>query len=1157
MNRSLSLDAEARRVACTEFARPVVLRAGAGTGKTATLVARMVVWATGAGWDRFTAQYDSEARTAERVMSGIVAITFTEAAAAEMAERVAEALHELAMGHEVKGLPEGGLGAYASSRADHLLKALDHLQVRTIHAYCRGLLARFPIEAKLHPNFQVDAQGENVAVTVREAVEQHLSEWLSEESADVLELFALGITPSHIEDAVRSLVAAGVTEVELTANRFDTARVDAWMVQTRNAIHSTVAGSNEAFHALRAGNATKLLAGLEAVRDALRPGLSIAEAQDLVDAHVPSNLLAHLAKAWSQGNAGKAESAAMELCSKEFAVSARSTWHRLSCLVGIDESAYRLSASIVQPILETVRQRLRAEGTVVFAELLKRAATLVKNPGVARAVHAGTDQLFVDEFQDTDEVQCELIRHLALRGPVEGRPGLFLVGDPKQSIYGWRSADLRAYEGFVSEVLESGGVEHGLVQNFRSTRPILDEVDALMTSLMRPADGVQPAYESLVAARGEGTVEHPVCMWMAWDSAEGVPNADTGVARGREIEAEALAVDLSRLRAEGCDLAQVGVLFRSMTDIGVYQRALRAHGIPHEVTKDRNYFRRREVVEAAALVRAVLDPFDTLGFLGFIRSTAIGVPATALIPLWIEGMPRLWADLGSEGAVLPAVEAVRRAAESLMSGQGAQREPSPAWADRLTDAVVKVDRLRTLFDTVPFGEWLGLLRCELLPDVHASIAYQGTYRVANLEQFFRNLTGVMEATGGDTTALLQRLREAVSRQQEAEEARPDSQEGVVRLMTIHKSKGLAFHHTYIMDLHHGLRPTSRPSGTVVDGRWGVQLFGYWPLGFDAVWRRSEVVSEAERIRLVYVAMTRARDRLVLSGTWPTELRGPVRAKMLADLWASRVPALPNFLNLAEEADDSGRTVSNGIEWTFLGCVVPAESNASRTSAHTCSRGAIVDPQRHIDARSQMMRPLLRSPSSALGASSGEGRPIEAGRAGSLGSKESMVVGTVVHRMFELFPRTGPIDPEDLHGRFEQAARVSTGGRTLSAAAHRRGRELMEALTGGNLLRRFENLENLGMEVPILLRSDTADGPVVGWSGTIDMLCRDGATGAIRVVDFKTTALKGRTLQSAAEAYAEQGRVYVDGVRAALKLSTDPAFEVWFIEADDWVELPRD
>src|SRR6185295_5820523 len=154
-------DREARRAAQTRFEAPLVLQAGAGTGKTTTLIARLLAWTLGEGWElaarclaeRAVAggrEEEAPDRVAAEVLGRIVAITFTEAAAAEMAGRAARELAGLAAGGEAAGWLETGHlppAAERSRRARALLGTLDHLAVRTIHAFCRGLLADHPLEA--------------------------------------------------------------------------------------------------------------------------------------------------------------------------------------------------------------------------------------------------------------------------------------------------------------------------------------------------------------------------------------------------------------------------------------------------------------------------------------------------------------------------------------------------------------------------------------------------------------------------------------------------------------------------------------------------------------------------------------------------------------------------------------------------------------------------------------------------------------------------------------------------------------------------------------------------------------------------------------------------------------------------------------------------
>ena len=174
----LAEDSRARRAAQVEFRRPVILEAGAGTGKTTTLVGRMLSWCLGAGWSDGDDPSSDDDRTAARVLEGVVAITFTEAAAAEMSTRFAEALSQAATagdlhitGFDEDLLPHSLDPTQRSVRATSLLGALDHLTVRTIHSYCRGLLASHPIEAGVHPELRVDADGRLLEEVVREVVE--------------------------------------------------------------------------------------------------------------------------------------------------------------------------------------------------------------------------------------------------------------------------------------------------------------------------------------------------------------------------------------------------------------------------------------------------------------------------------------------------------------------------------------------------------------------------------------------------------------------------------------------------------------------------------------------------------------------------------------------------------------------------------------------------------------------------------------------------------------------------------------------------------------------------------------------------------------------------------------------------------------------------
>ena len=1150
MTDRLIQDAEARRVARTEFVRPVVLRAGAGTGKTAALVARVVAWVTGRGWDRSAGALGSEASPtliAGRTLGRVVAITFTEAAAAEMAERIAVALHALGHDQAESGIVLSELHADASSRARCLLPAVDQLEVRTIHAWCRKILAQYPLEARIHPVFDVDASGDRVARLVRRTVEEQLSQGIEgEQSEIILSLFERGISPADIESAVTRLVAEAIDFDECTKYTFNINDIDASWLRIRNAVTALIDHIGDALDGIRAPNATALLAGLIGLRDGLNPGESVQTVQSVMDACLPEKLRAHMVKAWVNDKGGKAETAALEATGFGLAALALEVRHGLVCIGGLDPHGYQLAQRVIGPAVKAVQAAMVSQGILGFSDLLVRAARLLKNQGLATALRSRIDQLLVDEFQDTDPRQCDIVRAIALQGGHAQRPGLFLVGDPKQSIYGWRSADLSAYEDFVAEVIANGGVEHGLIQNFRSTAQLLEVVDRCMAPLFRPIQGVQPSHESLIAARGKGDDVPALEAWVSWTWTDGVPDAVQSAEAARWVEADALADDLVRLQGEGVCLSEVGVLFRSTTHLQVYQWALRDAGIPYEVSRDRNYFKRKEVVESIAMIRAVLDPADTLALVSFLRSPMVGVPDAALMPLWAAGFPGAWARL-SEDTIDLCVDAVTsadshtRQIETHVSGLDELR----AWSHQLKAVVRSVAGLRSAFKTTPEDIWVDKLRSELLPDVLGAVAYQGVYRVANLEQLFRLFCEQLKECSGNVRSVLAGLRDAIARQRDAEESRPSGNRSAVQLMTIHKSKGLAFGHVYLVDLHHRFRVNTVSKGTEVSGKHGLQLAGLWPPGFDRVWTRAKRVEEAERVRLLYVAMTRARDRLVLMGAWPQTLRGLDRPKMIVDLLGASQPPLSSPVEIAATLGPMTDQVdANGVRWVFpgkLGRKAPGQGTlvGGRGSAET--GGVALRPTAEVSleaARARQSRPWSMGPSSA-----GEDTVVTTG--GSTSRDDALVVGTAIHKLLEDLAK-GSSDLSD--AALNAAICWVSGNVAPSAKAWTRACALRDVLVDGALMHRLGLIEVLGTEVPMLMTADL-EGPTSAWTGSIDLIYRCPETHKIVVADYKTDHIGSRDPSAVAAHHAAQGRVYTQAVKQALGLDVQPVFEVWLVEID--------
>ena len=440
-----------------------------------------------------------------------------------------------------------------------------------------------------------------------------------------------------------------------------------------------------------------------------------------------------------------------------------------------------------------------------------------------------------------------------------------------------------------------------------------------MVGLLRPVAGVQPAHEALIAARGPGRDEPQVEHWVSWAWEEGAPATRTPAESAREIEATAIAQDILRLQEQGVALSEVGLLFRAASARNAYQTAIRDHGIPYEVTRDTNYFKRREVVEAAAMLLAILDPADTLALVSFLRSSMVSVPDAAMIPLFAEGLPGHWLrlkadELGDVDACVERAAARTRLSEAHIPGLAAVS----AWSEQLRHVVRTVAGLRECFGAMDFESWLERVRAELLPDVVGAVAYQGVYRVANRERVFRTLAERMGRVEGDAQAVLRSLRQAVRDRRDEEEGRPSGSRNAVSMMTIHKSKGLAFSHTYIVDLHHTSRGRPDALATTYSREFGLQLMGFKYPNMDLLMTREAEVQRAETSRLLYVGMTRARDRLVLAGLWNGPLRGLDRPRFQLDLFGERQPGFTHPDTLWSHLADAEDTIDDsGIRGSSL------------------------------------------------------------------------------------------------------------------------------------------------------------------------------------------------------------------------------------------------
>lgn len=1168
---ALEGDTRARDTACREFTRPLVVVAGAGTGKTTTLVARVVTWLVGPGWEASERAGVLDALLPVRVAEGVLAITFTKAAAAEMDARVRGALRDLERGTRPTGVlvPEGVDDATIRARARRLRLALDGALATTIHGFCQSLLFEHPLQAGLAPDFTVDADETAIPDFAQRAVEEDMARAFPAGGAqddDWLRLAREGVGPDGVAHCVAGLRSDGVRSADLVADPTSDARLRelverlAPVVRAFAEVAAAPLGSvRGAAQVERAVAAFVEIAALVATRDPRDPA-TFVRALATIDL---TDLAVKLAP-WSEGDFGKKGADALGEHVGAAQVAARELRAELAPWRDFDLDAFRARRTIVRRVLARAEELGAEAGVLTFGDLLTRAAGLVEGDAALRArLRRRYRQILVDEFQDTDGVQCRLVRALAL-GPASGRPGLFLVGDPKQSIYGWRGADLVAYDDFVDEVLQAGGERLELVRNFRSTPQVLAAVQRFVEPVMVAQHGVQPPFQVLHAHKSTPGPDPEV--WITWqvDPASDRSFAKTRVDDAARFEAAQLARSLRAERDAGTHWKDMAVLLRARTRLDVLLEALRGAEIPFQVEGDRSYYRRREVVDASALVGAIVDPGDTLSLLAYLRSSVGGLPDAALEALWEQGLPgeaqRLGRDPAADARAIERVLAAARTRERELNAQGwPGGRGLPDFTAALGHALESLAVLRRSLRTDTADRFVERMRELVLLESTEAARYQGQYRAANLERFLRRLAEKLDQTG-DAAAALRALRRSLDTERDAKEARPSGDvEDAVRFLTIHAAKGLEFDCVYLTGLAAGSNRGGR-SGDGFDAASGEQrLCGAVSPGWRRVDEAARAREGAERVRLLYVALTRAKRRLVLSGTWREtfERRDATTATSFADLAEHGLPdefgvrarlcvdARENEYAIGDIAfrlaivDDAERAAKQDAQpdpallaraqsdARRLAELAPiAAERANRLRVGTASTGA-------QDPRAEERNDIRSNVESA--ATSRNAR--------ALTRVQSQLVGTLVHAALEFAP--------DFEAARAHVAAASTRGTTGSrqgadARVAAEASAILESVIAGPLGERLTAIADavVARELPLLAAATDPHGPIDAWIGSADLVYRDGETWV--VADFKTESISGVDPKVAARAHAAQLDIYGRALRNALRLAADPRCEVWFL-----------
>lgn len=1030
--KALQLDVHARQVCQRNFVDHIALEAGAGTGKTATLIARILCWCLHLGWNKSATDLQqlvisppTKQRIAQRVVSRVVAITFTDAAAAEMAERLGKALVSIGRANVVTD--ETVTGLYRSSlaelpddeiklRAKAILGVVDQMRISTIHSFCRGVLATYPLEAGLHPGFDVDAEGEKIDGIVRMVLLKDINEsfnlagpQLTERAMEYQQLYLEDIQSEQIYTVLKELLSQDILPNQVAYPFLSHQNI----LRSYKEFIDTIADTCQYIAKIPiTKRSTHQLSQQELLElsDILAVGLRNSQTQEnwWNDHHDDirqwvdnaKHCIAHVRRWRKQPPAALVKTLSADESKRFCSLCVRCSQY-LAVIGRYKPRVLFYGGRLLARLLTVARRELSRTGGISFDGILSYSSRLVRqNHEVRNDLCAGMDLLLVDEFQDTSQAQCDFVESLALDKAL-AYPKLFIVGDPKQSIYGWRSADIRSYFSFVQKVVSYScpagqGISLRLYQNFRSTPAILTEVRKCFSPVMLPVTDCQPPFVDLVPfatqevypwESGFAPVEH----WIAWPGdalpTEANPVADPAVIgkitspQSLDLEARALSWNLYQLCAEGGEKwSNCAVLLRSTTQIDIFVDAFRRYGIPYTVTRDRNYFRRREIIDAASMVRVILDPLDQVALVSFLRSGVVGLPDAALFVLWQHGFPGFIIEIDTLSDVAFEQE-VKRIYDYLSEvDRVAFAVPGYAdlvnWKDNFIYVIKVIRKLRKDLYRLSAAVLLHRIRHYLALELTEAASHHGEYRLANLDRFFLRLHKVLDEDDGDWSRVLQVIRRSIRESEDAEEAKPPEKNDVVQVMTIHKAKGLDFKHVYLMQTHcgPGFLPHSKTK-LYVDRGGGqlhsdIHLLGTMTLGCVNHQSQSDDVEKYERVRLLYVALTRAKKRLVVSGKHPPVHRSKSQqdCKSLLELLGHRfcrevdsAACVPTPVNIADHFISKGRLHNyDGAQFVFPrpGYLQPKNIRGTENLASfkQIMNAESILQQRRVDAANIQARP---------------------------------------------------------------------------------------------------------------------------------------------------------------------------------------------------------
>lgn len=933
----------ADQIKALDLNRNLAVVAGAGSGKTTVLVQRYL---------------HILLQNPHLPVNHVLAITFTEKAAAEMKERIFE---------EIRTRFEQDTARRA--RLFEILQQLHEAQISTIHAFCANLLRRYPVDANVNPDFLVldDASGQELLN--RAFREFFLNYRLQDTPEDRLKLtalreftvsdlrslfFALYQKRTIVRDFVKDL--AGQNPPDLMA------AWEALFVEYHLWVLGDLLENHRFWQALEElvetdvgehGRAKEILSLIqEALRVFQKPGNEefekILAVVDLIDKLTKKDGKQYVKipgtkKAW--GEYGTSLFLELSGIAAQYSQKVIS-WH--TPVETAYAKIYLGLGLLLKDFFDLVEKKKNQMNVLDFDDLQLQTLRLLRsNNRVKERVRQHYPFILVDEFQDTDPLQGEILRLLThLPSGELDHHRLFVVGDPKQSIYGFRNADVGIFQQAVEEITRQGsedrpfeipGMEEefpateenkrGLIalsENFRSLPGLIRFFNRTFEPIFIPETEYDVEFRPLTVGR-TGVADFPSAIRLdLFYPEEGDEKhlefqvrhiAETILRLVRHPEEGEPGVGDGQAGRRAVTFGDIAVLIRGRTHLGVIEQLFRDYGVPYRTHHGYGFFRQQEVRDVYFILRSLADPDDDFATVAFLRSSFVGLSDVALFYL---GQVKAGNYAEKLHALVQFLNGNKNAAETFLPEfEQFLREGGYSFTllPEETEMIRFIARKHREWSELAQGGKFTLLLDDIIEELQVrpvlAAQHHGQQKLANLDKLVHHIFEFEQSSSGILTELLDVLgRQIADPRGEGEAPIMVEDRNKVSILTYHGAKGMEFPVVFLPFLEKSFEPDEPP---FVDKKIGFafaakRLSGKkkdqrpFLLKYLAALARQKTIAEEKR--LFYVAATRARDHLFLLGGTDARGKVPERSYLWWLLKAYELPALPEN-NERERVIDPG------------------------------------------------------------------------------------------------------------------------------------------------------------------------------------------------------------------------------------------------------------